>query len=79
MELLEVFPRPLLSLLLLCNPLPLGLFLGFGLCFSPGFLSCTLCTTGFRCLLQSKEGLLLLLMPSLHLTTLLLKHLGVVL
>ena len=34
---------------------------------------------GFHCLLQSKEGLLLLLMPSLHLTMLLLEHLGVVL
>jgi len=38
-----------------------------------------LCTMGFCCLLQSKEGLLLLLMPLLHLTALLLKHFGVVL
>jgi len=37
------------------------------------------CMTGFCCLLQSKEGLLLLLMPLLHLTTLLLEHLSVVL
>jgi len=38
-----------------------------------------LCTMGLRCLLQSKEGLLLLLMPSLHLTALLLEHFSVVL
>jgi len=34
---------------------------------------------GFHYLLQSKEGLLLLLMPSLHLTVLLLKHFSIVL
>jgi len=38
-----------------------------------------LCTTGLCCLLQSKEGLLLLLMPSLHLIVLLLEHFSVVL
>jgi len=38
-----------------------------------------LCMMGFRCLLQSKEGLLLLLMLSLHLTVLLLKHFGIIL
>ena len=35
--------------------------------------------TGFCCLLQLKEGLLLLLMLSLHLTVLLLEHFSVVL
>jgi len=34
---------------------------------------------GFRCLLQSKEGLLLLLMLLLHLTALLLEHFSIVL
>ena len=67
------------STILLCNSLPLGLFLGFGLCFSPGFLSRTLCMTGFHCLLQSKEGPLLLLMPLLHLMALLLEHFSIVL
>jgi len=38
-----------------------------------------LCMTGFCCLLQSKEGLLLLLMLSLYLTALLLKHFSIVL
>jgi len=38
-----------------------------------------LCMMGFHCLLQSKEGLLLLLMPSLHLAALLLKHFSVIL
>jgi len=38
-----------------------------------------LCMMGFCCLLQLKEGLLLLLMPLLHLTALLLKHFSVVL
>ena len=55
------------------------LFLGFGLRFSPGFLSCMLCMMGFCCLLQLKEGLLLLLMPLLHLMALLLEHLSVIL
>ena len=55
------------------------LFLGFGLHFSPSFLSRTLCTTGLHYLLQLKEGLLLLLMLSLHLTALLLKHFSIVL
>jgi len=36
-------------------------------------------TTGFCCLLQLKEGLLLLLMLLLHLTVLLLEHFSVVL
>ena len=41
LELLNV-----LQLLLLLHNSPLfGLFLGFGLCLSPGFLSCMLCTT----------------------------------
>jgi len=75
----RVLPYLLFPLLLLCNPLPLSLFLGLGLCFSPGFLSRILSTMGFRCLLQSKEELLLLLMLLLHLTALLLEHLGVVL
>jgi len=35
--------------------------------------------TGFRCLLQSKEGLLLLLMLLLHLTVLLFEYFSVVL
>ena len=78
-ELLEVLHCPPLSLLLLCNPLPLGLFFGFGLYFSPGFLSCMLCMTGCCCLLQLKEGLLLLLMPLLHLIALLLEHFSIVL
>ena len=55
------------------------LFLSLGLHFSPGFLSRTLCMTGFYCLLQSKEGSLLLLMSSLHLPALLLKHFSVIL
>ena len=55
------------------------LFLGLGLCFSPGFLSRMLCMTGFCCLLQSKEGSLLLLMSSLHLPALLLEHFSVIL
>ena len=38
-EPLEILHHPLLSLLLLRNPLPLGLFLGFGLRFPPSFLS----------------------------------------
>jgi len=38
-----------------------------------------LCTMGFCCLLQSKEGLLLLLMLLLHLTALLLEHFSVIL
>jgi len=66
-------------LLLLCNPLFFGLFLGFGLHFSPGFLSCTLCTTGLCYLLQLKERLLLLLMPLLYLTALLLEHFCIIL
>jgi len=53
--------------------------LGFGLCFSSGFLSYMLCMTGFCCLLQSKEKLLFLLMLSLHLTALLLEHFSIVL
>ena len=74
-ESLDVFQL----LLLLRNPPFFGLFLGFGLCFSPGFLSHTLCITGLHCLLQSKDGLLLLLMPSLHLMVLLLKYFSIVL
>ena len=71
--------RSLLPLLLLRNPLSLGLFLGLGLRFSPGFLSRTLSMMGFHCLLQSEEGPLLLLVPPLHLLPLLFKSLGVVL
>jgi len=66
-------------LFLLYNPLFFGLFLGFGLYFSSGFLSHILCTMGLCCLLQLKEGLLLLLMPSLHLIALLLEYFSVVL
>jgi len=35
--------------------------------------------TGLYCLLQTKEGLLLLLVPSLHFTVLLLKHFSIML
>jgi len=66
-------------LLLLYNPLFFGLFLGFGLHFSPSFLSHMLCMTDFHCLLQSKKGLLLLLMPLLYLMALLLKYFSVIL
>jgi len=38
-----------------------------------------LCMMGFHYLFQSKEGLLLLLMPSLHLAALFLKHFSIVL
>ena len=38
-----------------------------------------LCMMGFYCLLQSKKGLLLLLMLPLHLTVLFLKHFSVIL
>ena len=69
----------ILQLLLLCNSLLFSLFLSFGLSLSPGFLSCMLYTTGLHCLLQMKEELFLLLMPSLHFMTLLLKHFNVVL
>ena len=65
--------------LLLCNPPFFSLFLGFGLRFSPGFLSHMLCTTGLHCLLQLKKGLLLLLMPLLHLIVLLLDHFSIIL
>ena len=75
LELLDI----LQLLLLLCNPPFFCLFFGFDLYFSPGFLSCTLCMTGLCCLLQSKERLLLLLMPSLYLTALLLEHFSIVL
>ena len=61
-------------LLLLHNPPLFSLFLSFGLCLSPGFLSYMLCTTSFCCLLQMKERLLLLLMPLL-----LLEHFSIVL
>ena len=66
-------------LLLLCNSLLFGLFLGFGLCLSPGFLSHTLCIMGLHCLLQTKKGLLLLLMPLLYFIALLLKHFSIIL
>jgi len=75
LELLDV----LQLLLLLHNSLLFGLFLGFGLCLSSGFLSCMLCMTGLYCLLQTKKGLLLLLMPSLHFMALLLKYFNIVL
>ena len=38
-----------------------------------------LCMMGFHCLLQSKEGPLLLLMLSLHLLVLLLEHFSIIL
>jgi len=74
-ELLDV----LKLLLLLCNHPLFGLFLGFGLCLSLGLLSCILYMMGLHYLLQTKEGLLLLLMPSLHFTMLLLEHFSVML
>jgi len=66
-------------ILLLCNPLLFSLFLDFGLCLSPGFLSYTLYMTGLSCSLQMKEGLLLLFMLLLHFTVLLFKHFSVIL
>ena len=66
-------------LLLLHNPLLFGLFLGFGLHLSLDLLSCMFYTMGLHCLLQTKEGLLLLLMPSLHFMALLLKYFSIVL
>jgi len=67
---LDVFQ---LLLLLLHNPLP------FVLCLSLGLLSCMLYMMGLYCLLQMKEGLLLLLIPSLYFMVLLFKHFSIML
>ena len=75
LELLDI----LQLLLLLHNPLLFGLFLGFGFCLSSGFLSRMLCMTDLCYLLQTKKGLLLLLMLLLHFTALLLEHFSIVL